>query len=407
MRRTLIIIASIIFLLGIGVAVYYFFIAPNEATLDVTDGVSFGSSDDVPLGAGETPGEMGPVPAGEEVAPRLIRITDSYVATGAVAIALPSKALPATSSTSPAQILPGDTEIRYIDRASGNVYAYRFHERTLERISNRTIPGIQEASWLSDGSLAFARFLPSDSSDGRISTYALPANGDGGYTLEQGLQQVLVSGTSTVFTLLSGANGSVGTAARPDGTNSRTVFSSTLANITAHLSNGPYMVHTKASSQLDGYGFTVSSTGALTRVVGPFRGLSILPSPSGKLVLFSYVQDRTLRLSVLDLDTNTATALPLATLTEKCAWTPDSRAIYCGIPRTYVGTLPDDWYQGAVSFTDRLWRIDMQGRFATLVVDPLSAGDASIDMIGLTLDGNADVLTFKNKADGSLWAYDI
>lgn len=407
MRRVLIIVASIIFILGIGVAVWYFVIAPNGASLSVSEGNQFGSADDVPLGNEDSIGDDGPEPAGDEVAPRLIRITDSYVATGAVVVDLPSRVTEPTSSTTPTETLPGDTEIRYVDRASGNIYAYRFHERTLERISNRTLPGIQEASWLSDGSMAFVRFLPNDSGEERVSTYALPANGEGGYSLEQGLSQVLTSGTTTVFTLLPSANGAVGTAVRPDGTNPRTVFSSVLANITVHLSNGPYMAHTKASNQLDGYGFTIGSSGAFTRILGPLRGLSILPSPSGKFVLFSYVQDRTLRLSVYDTTTASTTALPLATLTEKCAWTPDSSAIYCGIPRTYTGSLPDDWYQGAVQFADRLWRIDMQDRVATLVIDPLTSGDSSIDMIGLSIDGKADVLTFKNKTDGSLWAYDI
>ncbi len=72
-----------------------------------------------------------------------------------------------------------------------------------------------------------------------------------------------------------------------------------------------------------------------------------------------------------------------------------------------TGTMPDDWYQGVASFSDRLWKIDLSGRVATLVIDPKQAGNVDIDMEGLTLDRTNDVLVFTNKRDQSLYAYDL
>ncbi|HWH06930.1 MAG TPA: hypothetical protein VNU47_00145 [Candidatus Paceibacterota bacterium] len=403
MRRIFLIVLGSIVLIGIGLAAYFFFFAPKGPALEVSDGNFFGSAGDAPVGLGDTGEGDGPVPAGEEFAPRLIRITEGPVALGAVSVALPSQA--ETASGTPA--VPGDTEVRYIDRASGNVYSYKFHERSLSRISNRTLPGIQEAAWLSDGSTAFTRFLVNDANGEHVATYALPATGEGGYFLDRGIEQVAVSGTTTIFTLLSSSAGSVGTVANPDGSNPRTLFTSNLSNVIVHLSNGPFIAATKPSSGLDGYAFTVGSTGTFTRILGPFRGLSVLPSPSSNYVLFSFVENRVLKLSLLDRRTGTVIALPLSTLAEKCVWENGEQGFYCGVPQGPTGNLPDDWHQGVASFRDRLWRIDVAGRVATYVINPSTEASVDIDMVGLALDGRNDVLVFKNKKDGSLWAYDL
>jgi hypothetical protein len=124
-------------------------------------------------------------------------------------------------------------------------------------------------------------------------------------------------------------------------------------------------------------------------------------------VVYSYLDRGKLALAVFDTTTHVATRLPLVTLPEKCAWTSDSLSLYCGVPTSMTGTMPDDWYQGTVSFSDRLWKIDLAGRVATLVIDPKQAGNTDIDMEGLTVDRTNDVLVFTNKRDESLYAYDL
>ena len=403
MQRIFIIVASIIFLLGIGVGVYFLFLS-NDAELTGREGVEFGSAGDAPLNQ-DGPGVVdGPIQAGEEFADGLLRITEGPVALGMLAYTLPSQA--ETASGTPA--VPGDTEIRYIDRASGNIYAYRAHERTLSRISNRTLPGIQEAAWLSDGSLAFARFLAVAEGDTEyVATYALPSVGEGGYFLDRGLGQVSISGTSTLFTLLPSTSGSVATVARPDGSEARTLFSSTLSNLIVHLSDGPFIAATKPSVNLDGYAFTVGAGGVFTRILGPYRGLSVLPSPSGNLVLFSYIDNKSVKLALLDRRDGDVTALPIATFAEKCVWESGETHFFCGVPQSASGNLPDDWHQGAVVFKDRLWRVNVSARLAEYLINPSTASGIDIDMIGLSIDPRSDVLVFKNRTDGSLWMYDI
>jgi len=399
MKRALFIVAAAIVLIGLGIGL--FFLLDTEPTLTVDEN-TFGSADDVPLTPDDGPGTQGPVQAGEIVTEQLIRITPGPVALGAVAVALTNQA------TSSPTIAGGEVDIRYIERGSGNVYSYRFHERTLERISNRTLPGIQEAAWLTDGSMAFARFLSGTSdTEERVETYALPATGDGGYFLDRGLGQVSVSGTTTLMTLLPTSQGSVATVANIDGTNARTIFSSTLSSLIVHLSNGPFIAATKPSSQLDGYAFTVGANGAFSRIIGPFRGLSVLPSPSGNLVIFTYLESKSLRMGLLDRRDGSVESIPLATFAEKCVWAYGEEVFYCGVPKAPTGNLPDDWHQGAAVMTDRLWMVDLTADTAYYMIDVSGHAGTPVDMVGLSVDGRNDVLVFKNKTDGSLWAYDL
>jgi hypothetical protein len=151
----------------------------------------------------------------------------------------------------------------------------------------------------------------------------------------------------------------------------------------------------------------VSAAGAFDRILGPYRGFTMLPSPSGKQVAYSYLSGQTLVASVMDTATRASTALPVALLPEKCVWAADEQSIYCAVPRSMSGSWPDSWYQGAVSFSDRIWKIDLLARTAVLVVDSVAVANTPIDGVSLSIDANSDVLLFTNKADGSLWAYDL
>ncbi|MBA3789485.1 hypothetical protein H0X32_03825 [Patescibacteria group bacterium] len=418
MKRLFVIIASIIVVLGIGVAVYFVFFASAAPHLTVSTANPFGDtgSGTVTPTTPSTPEQVAGS-AGTVVAPNLIKITGSAVAAGAVAFdivpifasATSTSLAPtgATSTVANGTFSSPDIEVRYIERQSGNVYAYRAQARSLTRISNKTLPGIQEASWLPNGSLSFVRFLAQVAGGEHLNTYALPADGNGGYFLQSDLDQVSVTGSSTLFTLTAGTNGSIGTVAHSDGSGARTLFTSPLASIIVQAVGNSFVAVTKAASEIDGYAFSITSTGSFTPILGPLRGLTALLSPSGNLLLYSYTDGNRVYMSILNLTNGSVTTLPLATLTEKCVWTSDSAFLYCGIPTNFSGNLPDDWFQGATSFTDRIWRIDLANRLATLVVDPVKTGKTAIDAVNLTLDPNTQLLVFRNKKDSSLWAFSL
>ncbi|MDP2652353.1 MAG: hypothetical protein Q8O94_04405, partial [bacterium] len=161
MRRTLTIAAIVLILIGIGMGVYFYFFAGAPGVTVAPGGTSFPIA-----GQGTTPitGETTAPVAGspQPVTARLVKISAGPVVPGEAVV---NKAA-ANASSSP------ETTVNYIERQSGNVFAYYVRAGTLTRTSNKTIPGIMSALWLPDASSAFVRYL-SGSDFSTINTYAL------------------------------------------------------------------------------------------------------------------------------------------------------------------------------------------------------------------------------------------
>jgi hypothetical protein len=406
MRRYLIIAAIVIVILGLGVAAYFYFFTGSAAvTVAPTGGntslpvagngtsPSTGTTSSAPSIATGTP-----IPVA--VSSQLVKISAGPVVPGE--IVLDEK--PANASSSP------ETVVNYIERQSGNVYSYVTGIQTLTRTSNKTIPGIELASWLPDGVIAFVRYL-SGTDFSTINTYALSANdsGSGGFFLPQDLADIAVSSTS-VLTLASGVNGSVASLEHTDGTHTVNIFTTPLSALRISFAGkSQYLAYTKPSGTLSGDAFLIDSAGHFSRVAGPLDGLVALASPSGKWMLVSYTLNAVMQMQLVNTTTGETVPLPVATIADKCAWTADESAIYCGIPvdPPADALYPDDWYQGAVQFSDRIWKINVSGRYAQLVLDFSKAAGSSLDAEALSTDSANTVLVFINKNDGSLWSYSL
>lgn len=421
-RRIFIIIAGVVVAIGLLLAVYFLFLAPKGASLSVGGSPFSGAASGTVAPGSDLPTDGTLQNAGTELAPRFIKITDGPVARGSVAmdvripngapvetttVSLSASSTATSTKTVQATTTP-DVEVRFVDRTSGNVYSYLSHLRSLTRISNKTLPGIQLASWTPDGTRAYVQFLATSGGEEQVNTYSLNAEGGDGYLLENGLAEAKVAGSSTLLTLFSGSTGSVGTLSRADGSNQRTLFSTVLSALTVHPTAGDLFATNKPSSQLAGYAFSINrATGGFSRILGPFPGLSVLPSPDGKSLVYSYTSGGIYYLRLYNVASHTSTALPVATLSEKCVWSSSGLSVYCAVPTNLSGNLPDSWYQGVKVFTDRIWRIDLSQRIAALVLDPSQIGKVNVDAVNLTVDPSEDMLIFTDKHSGALYAYDL
>ncbi len=401
MRRYLI-IASVIIVLLIGTAVYFLFFTGGSAGVTVatpSPGTTLPAAGQT--GAPSTGGTgttTGAPSAPVAVSARLVKISGGPVVPGE---AVTDKKNSSSTSTP-------ETLVSFIERESGNVFSYSTLSRTLTRTSNKTIPGVQSALWLPDASVAFVRYL-SGANFSTVNTYALPSGGTGGFFLSQDLSDTAVSSTG-VLTLASGVNGSTASLVRTDGTHSSTVFSSPLSSLRVSFAGkSQYLAFTKPSATLAGDAFLVDASGHFSRIAGPLFGLIALASPSGKWVLVSYSAGGALLTELANTATGEIVPLPVATIADKCVWTADDSALYCGIPVSPPTgfSYPDDWYQGAVSFNDRVWRIQVSGRYAQLVLDFSKETGGSLDLIAPAVDPANTLLTFVNKNDGALWSYSL
>lgn len=395
MRRLFTILAVILSLLVVGVGGYfYFFSSPAEITTVPGGSLPVAGQGELPdFSVNENPASLeNPVP----VSLRLVKISSGPVVPGSIAI---NKAGTASSSA--------QTIASFIERSSGNVFTYVVQTKTLSRTSNRTLPGIQSAKWLPDASLAFVRYLSGDDY-GTINTYGLPANGANGFFLSQNLADVAVS-SKELLTLASGVNGSSVSVGKTDGSKMTEVFSTPLSAAHVSFAGSKYLVYTKPTSSLEGFAFLADNRGTLSRVAGPFRGLVALASPSGRRVFVSHTDSGALYSTLVDVSTGESLALPVSTIADKCVWSADSTAIYCGVPKNPPrgASYPDDWYQGAVHFSDRLWKIDVESRYAQLILDFETETDSKLDVEDLSIDPLGTNVFFVNKNDGSFWNYSL
>lgn len=406
MRRVFFIVAAFFFIAIIALLVYFFFFR-NNAGLTVpnpNDPFAGNTSGNTPIGStgGDEGTDSGAI--GVQIAPRFVKITSGPVALGTSVVFTPGESVISLATST--EESEDEIDIRYVERASGNIYHYKLHEGILTRVTNQTVPAVQEAIWTSDGSKVLMRYLSKSATEENLRTYLMSLGGEG-FFLEEGLAQVLVRGTTELFSLLSSQSGSIGTKATIEGTDPKTFFSSPLSSITTAYLGTNILATTKGSARVNGYSFLIDSTGAFTEVLGPLTGLSTLPSPSGKSILYSYNNRGVLTLGVLVVATREVVSLPIRTLSEKCVWSQDETKIFCASPTNLSGTLPDDWYQGAVTFTDRIWEIDMTDRVAALRIDPSEVGAQNIDAVALAVDQTGDVLVFTDRTTGALFSYDL
>jgi hypothetical protein len=242
-----------------------------------------------------------------------------------------------------------------------------------------------------------------------INTYSLAATSSNGFFLPQNLSGIAATSTG-ILTVASGVNGSIVSLSHTDGSQTKSLFTMPLTSLRASFAGkNQYLIFSKPSGSLPGDAFLADATGHYSRIAGPLNGLVALASPSGKWVLVSSVSNGTMQMKLVDTVKNISVPLPVATIADKCVWTSDDAFIYCGVPTNPdpSATYPDDWYQGAAHFADRIWKIGVVGRYAQLTLDFSQSQQTALDATALAIDPAGTVLTFLNKNDSSLWSYSL
>ena len=406
-KKTAIIIVSVTFLLVFIALIFFYFyyntrtsgvLTPTDVTPDTYN--PFGTAPDTVTG---TPSQGTETPTNGEVATgRLRQITNEPVA---------------GQSLSTQRGLP---VVRYMERATGHLYESALVSLEKRRLSNQTIPKVQEAIFDSTGNRVIIRYL--DEAGQNIKTFLATINiatsttnatdtGIDGVPLADNILQVAITPAGDkVFYLLKDAAGSTGYTTSWNGLNKTSIFTSPLTEwIIAWPETNRLVVTTKASGESVGYSYTFTPTNdTLEPLVGNINALTTLYGRGGNLIygdarrsdpkLYSY---STVSKNLLTLSANT--------LPEKCVWSRVSAdKIYCAVPKTIpLGTYPDAWYQGLVSFTDRLWSFNTTSGEGTLLTDLETDFKLSADVVELKVDNTDQYLIFTNKKDLTVWLYDL
>lgn len=310
------------------------------------------------------------------------------------------------------------TTLRYVDRATGNIYQTYTDEIQETKFSYTPIPRVYEAVFGNDANTVIMRYLKGD--DRTIETFisTLPKEKVGventpaidikGSFLSANISDLSLSPDNLkVFYLITSNNTTSGIVLNLKDNKKTQVLSSPFTEwLSSWAGDKTQFINTKASGLALGYLYKIESNKLLTKVLGDITGLSTLPNRNGKLVLFN---DSSLSLNFYNTNTKTTQTLGIQTQVDKCVWSRDNITVYCAVPKNISGVLyPDSWYQGETSFNDQIWMINTAERSNSFIVDPsiLNEGE-EIDGIKLSLDQNENNLFFVNKKDSFLWQYSL
>jgi hypothetical protein len=307
----------------------------------------------------------------------------------------------------------GETIVRYIRRENGHVYEIDPKTGNTVNLTNTMFPRIQEAYWASNGDAVILRNLDTDrlTQKETIKTYlaylSIPKASTGS------------TDSTKLFYLLPIPEGVSGTIVNIRTKEAKEVFRNTFSEwIPQLLNDGTIMLTTKASAKFAGFTYRYNpDKRTLSRVIRKVNGVTSLSNASGERTLYSetepgkvmlniyleggYVYDDTVRESIF---------LPLATLPEKCVWAKNNIRIFCGaFVGTPKGTIPDDWYQGTLAFSDTFWTVNTDSSEITYLADPTKEERAlrTFDVIHPTLSEDEGYFVFTDKTDLSLWSMKV
>ncbi len=309
--------------------------------------------------------------------------------------------------------------LRYVDRATGNVYQ-TFTDRIEERkFSGTMIPKVYEAFFGNKGDAVIMRYLKSDAKTIQTFWGVLPKEVLGGDStgemeirgtfLPDDIKDISLSpDTQSIFYLFNAGEETIGTTLEFATGKKVQVFDSAFNEWLSFWPNSKVItLTTKPSFAAAGYMYKIDPlTKNFSQVLGGITGLTTLTSPDGKFVLYS---DNNLSLSVYHTDTRETETLNIRTLPEKCVWIKAGDFVYCSVPKsTPSGPFPDSWYEGVSSFEDQIWKIDVNNGTAEIIADlsAINKGE-EIDGIKLALDAGENYLFFVNKKDSFLWKLNL
>lgn len=303
----------------------------------------------------------------------------------------------------------GTPMIRFIDRATGHLYETEAESTTVRRVTNTTVPGIQEVLWANANEFLI-RYLDGDSIETFFATLDEKAASEqalNGRFIDSFNRGTLDAAGKNLFSVVENGGGSSLALSDPDGSNAKIVFTSLISSWVPLQSENKLFVYTAPASGVAGFLYQVSGN-TLSKVTGDVPGLLAKVSASGRYALISGGGQNSVSAFVFDIQTGETLPLPVDTLADKCAFASETPLeLYCGVPQSLPdGAYPNDWLIGSVSLNDSIWSIEPEVGVATFI----TAGNdvpVSFDVWQPKLSPGGDHFIFINKKDLSLWSLRI
>ncbi len=328
-----------------------------------------------------------------------IKITNTKILPKTAKTVLPIK--PAEPTT---EIVPS---LRYVEKATGHVYQMYLDTKVENKISNSTIPSVYETIFDSKANSIIYRYISPDDNNS-ITSFVASLGGKSNFLSPNILDISLSPDKSKFFSLIESKTGVTGIIKSFEETKTTQVFTSSFSEwLSQWVTDKNIYLTTKPSYLVEGSVFNLNTTnGTLSKIFGGVKGLTTLANNDGTSIIFGASLDIGPKLNLFDIKNHTSSDLNVYGLPEKCIWSSDNINVYCSIPNVITGTqYPDVWYQGLVTFDDRVVKINTQTKDIISIAN--SSNDKPVDATHLFLDKKESKLFFINKKDSTLWSLDL
>ncbi len=306
--------------------------------------------------------------------------------------------------------------IRFISKATGNILETGTSSTsTVDRITNKTLPKLQEAFFNSSGDGVIIRNILGNEGIQTRYLSLKPDPNQGTSTINNvtstdlplNITQASLSPDKTKI-FYTRNTGTRGVTSNLDGGAQVNLFNSPFREwLPQWTTQNSILLNTKPSGITAGYLYSLDTkTGDIKKILGGLLGLTSLASNDGQNILYTETKDSKLELGLYGTKDSSNWLLPAETLPEKCVWgNKYTKIVYCAVPKNVPKDhlYPDDWYLGLMHFNDVIWRINLQTGENKLIVDPEKQIPFSLDVVNMKLSKNDDYLIFEDKNTLSLW----
>lgn len=296
------------------------------------------------------------------------------------------------------------TSVRYVEKSTGHIYEISPQGKDRKRVSNTTILKVFETFWSPDADKIVMRYFDEDAVSNFSAKFSTSTAAIEGIFLPQEITAVAVSSAEDKIFYLQKTNGATyGVLADFAGKSKENIFSSPFGefNISWPAKNIIALV-AKPSVGADGYLYFLDvKTKEISRMIGGIKGLTALISPKADKIIYSQSVNNGFSTKIFDVKSKTSSNFGLTTMPEKCVWSKiNSDIIFCAAPKSFPSAdYPDEWYQGAISFDDAVWQINIATGETQVIFNETNA-----DVINPFLSADESYFLFTNKNDLTLWS---
>ncbi len=132
-----------------------------------------------------------------------------------------------------------------------------------------------------------------------------------------------------------------------------------------------------------------------------------LPNRDYSKILFSGINGENIFLMIWDKDKDSRKITRISTVVDKCVWSKNNIDVYCAVPiRGLDKNQPDSWYRGYNYFNDRIFKINTNTLKSELIYSN-RGNDPHFDMVNIALDATERYIYWIDKKTRFAWSWQI